>query len=40
LPQEVLERPGIRNKIEQYSDAEPPPTPGPDREELLRLLAA
>jgi flavin-dependent dehydrogenase len=40
LPQEVLERPGIRDKIEQYGDAEPPPTPGPDREELLRLLAA
>jgi hypothetical protein len=40
LPQEVLERPGIRDKIEQYGDAEPPPTPGPDRGELLRLLAA
>jgi hypothetical protein len=40
LPQEVLERPGIRDKIEQHGDAEPPPTPGPDRGELLRLLAA
>jgi 2-polyprenyl-6-methoxyphenol hydroxylase-like FAD-dependent oxidoreductase len=40
LPQEVLERPGMRDKIEQYRDAEAPPTPGPDREELLRLLAA
>ena len=40
LPQEVLERPGIRDKIEQYGDAEPPAMPGPDRGELLRLLAA
>jgi 2-polyprenyl-6-methoxyphenol hydroxylase-like FAD-dependent oxidoreductase len=39
-PQEVLERPGIRNKIESYGDTEPAPTPGPDRGELLRLLAA
>jgi len=40
LPQQVLERPGIRDKIKRYGDAEPPPTPGPDRAELLRLLAA
>jgi 2-polyprenyl-6-methoxyphenol hydroxylase-like FAD-dependent oxidoreductase len=40
LPQEVLDRPGIKDKIEQYGDAEPPLTPGPDRGELLRLLAA
>jgi 2-polyprenyl-6-methoxyphenol hydroxylase-like FAD-dependent oxidoreductase len=40
LPQEVLERPGIKDKIEQYGDAEPPAMPGPDRGELLRLLAA
>ena len=39
LPQDVLERPDIREKIEQHGHTHPPPVPGPDREELLRLLA-
>jgi 2-polyprenyl-6-methoxyphenol hydroxylase-like FAD-dependent oxidoreductase len=38
LPQEVLERPGLVDKIEKYRDAEPLVTPGPDRRELLELL--
>jgi 2-polyprenyl-6-methoxyphenol hydroxylase-like FAD-dependent oxidoreductase len=39
LPQEVINRPGIRAKIEQ-SDRQASPAPGPDRQQLLSLLAA
>ena len=39
LPQEVTNRPGIRAKIEQ-SGGQAPPAPGPDRQQLLSLLAA
>ncbi len=39
-PQEVLDRPGVRDKVEQARQAgPPPPLPGPDRQRLLRLLA-
>lgn len=40
LPQEVLARPGMRERIEQHSGAVPRPGPGPDRAQLLQLLAA
>jgi len=40
LPQAVIERPGIRDKIEQSDHRVSRPAPGPDRRELLRLLAA
>jgi flavin-dependent dehydrogenase len=39
LPQEVLQRPGVQEKLEESGDVESPPTPGPDREQLLALLA-
>jgi hypothetical protein len=39
LPQEVISRPGIKAKIEQ-SGREALPAPGPDRQQLLSLLAA
>jgi hypothetical protein len=39
LPQEVIKRPGIRAKIEA-SGRQAPPAPGPDRRQLLNLLAA
>ena len=40
LPQEVLARPGFREKVERYGDADVPHVPGPDRQQLLDLLAA
>jgi 2-polyprenyl-6-methoxyphenol hydroxylase-like FAD-dependent oxidoreductase len=39
LPQDVVERSGIKDKIEQSGHRTPPPTPGPDRRQLLQLLA-
>ena len=39
LPQEVLERPGMREKAERAGREPQPPAPGPDRQQLLRLLA-
>jgi flavin-dependent dehydrogenase len=39
LPQDVIDRPGIRAKIEQAGH-QAPPVPGPDRQQLLNLLAA
>jgi 2-polyprenyl-6-methoxyphenol hydroxylase-like FAD-dependent oxidoreductase len=39
LPQEVLARPGIREKVESLSDIRPPAAPAPDRQRLLELLA-
>jgi len=40
LPQEVLARPGIRDRIERFGNAATPAPPGPDRSQLLSLLAA
>lgn len=40
LPQDVLERPGIRDKIDELGQGAPMQIPGPDRDQLLRLLAA
>jgi 2-polyprenyl-6-methoxyphenol hydroxylase-like FAD-dependent oxidoreductase len=38
LPQEVLQRPGITEAIEGLDHQNPPPPPGPDRQQLLQLL--
>jgi 2-polyprenyl-6-methoxyphenol hydroxylase-like FAD-dependent oxidoreductase len=40
LPQEVLARPGFREKVERYGNVDVPQVPGPDRRQLLDLLAA
>jgi len=40
LPQDVIERPGINDKIGQAGHHIPPPAPGPDRQQLLQLLSA
>ncbi len=40
LPQEVLERPGIKGKIDELGKGAPMRIPGPDRDQLLRLLSA
>ena len=40
LPQEVLARPVIAQRMPQLGDDPLPPWPGPDRAQLLRLLAA
>jgi len=40
LPQEVLARPAVARAVEAADDGPPQPFPGPDREQLLRLLAA
>jgi hypothetical protein len=40
LPREVLARPGIQERLEQYSGAPSLNEPGPDRQRLLDLLAA
>jgi len=39
LPQSVFRRPNIREEIDHADPAGPPTAPGPDREQLLRLLA-
>ena len=39
LPQEVLQRPGVQEKLEELAEVEVTPTPGPDRKHLLALLA-
>jgi 2-polyprenyl-6-methoxyphenol hydroxylase-like FAD-dependent oxidoreductase len=39
LPQQVFQRPGIRERIER-SDHQAAPVPGPDRKQLLNLLSA
>lgn len=39
LPDEVLSRPGMRERIETYGGGEPPHLPAPSREQLLALLA-
>lgn len=40
LPQEVLERPGLKDKIDELGKGAPMRIPGPDREQLLQLLSA
>lgn len=40
LPHEVLARPAIAERVARLGDGPLPPWPGPNREELLRLLAA
>lgn len=40
LPQEVIQRPGIKDTIEQLGHKAPTPIPGPDRQRLLQLLSA
>ena len=40
LPQQVLQRPGMRDKLDELGRQAPPPIPGPDRPQLLQLLAA
>ena len=37
-PQEVLSRPGVRERVEECGSAAPPPFPGPDRARLLELV--
>jgi hypothetical protein len=40
LPQDVLARPGLVDKVLSIAESQPPPSaPGPSREELLRLVA-
>jgi 2-polyprenyl-6-methoxyphenol hydroxylase-like FAD-dependent oxidoreductase len=39
LPHEVLERPGMAERLAAYAGEPPPGTPGPDRAQLLQLLA-
>lgn len=39
LPQEVLQRPGIRDRIDSLANGAPMRIPGPDRNQLLRLLS-
>jgi 2-polyprenyl-6-methoxyphenol hydroxylase-like FAD-dependent oxidoreductase len=38
LPQEILERPGMRDKLDKLGPQSRPPIPGPDRRQLLQLL--
>lgn len=40
LPQEVLQRPGLRAQLERAPDGVPSPIPGPSRAELLSLLSS
>jgi hypothetical protein len=40
LPQEVLQRPGIKNRVDALGDSAPIRIPGPDRAQLLRLIGA
>jgi hypothetical protein len=40
LPQEVLERPIIKDKVDKVEAGAPMRMPGPDQDQLLRLLSA
>ena len=40
MPEEILERPGMRERMLAYADQPLTPPPGPDRAQLLELLAA
>ncbi len=39
FPQEVLARPGFMERVDAHQDKQPSGAPGPDRKELLALLA-
>jgi hypothetical protein len=39
LPQDVFQRPGMIETLERHGGEQPNPAPGPDREQLLSLLA-
>jgi hypothetical protein len=39
LPQDVFHRPGMIETLERHGGEQPNPAPGPDREQLLSLLA-
>jgi 2-polyprenyl-6-methoxyphenol hydroxylase-like FAD-dependent oxidoreductase len=39
LPQEVIQRPGVKDAVEHLGDKTPPPFPGPNRQQLLQLLS-
>jgi hypothetical protein len=40
LPQEVMSRPGFAERVSELGAAhDPPPPPGPSREQLLALVA-
>jgi hypothetical protein len=38
LPEDVINRPGLRNQLERAPDEVPPPNPGPSRDQVLSLL--
>lgn len=40
FPQDVMARPHIARKMDEFAEHQLPPVPGPDREQLLRLLEA
>jgi hypothetical protein len=41
LPQEIMARPGMLDKVMSAAEGrEPPPMPGPRRDELLKILAS
>jgi hypothetical protein len=40
FPEEVMARPAVRAAMAAWDGEPAPPVPGPDRSELLRLLAA
>ena len=40
LPQDVLTRPDIQDILRLNGDRTPSPFPGPDRQQLIRLLGA
>jgi hypothetical protein len=39
LPQDVFKRPGMIETLERHGRGQPASAPGPDREQLLSLLA-
>jgi hypothetical protein len=40
FPEQVMARPAMQAAMARHWDETPPTTPGPDRAQLLRLLAA
>jgi hypothetical protein len=39
LPSEVLQRPGLRERLAEFGSAAAPPAQGPDRARLLELVS-